>query len=321
MVELFYEYWVAFGVVIGAIVVIYGNVRSLRTMLSEIRDWLIVRYFPEDFDTGWPQALSARYCNERWEIDEVLRLRRQYFSEVLNSDVISSDDSYWDTFEKNQHAFRIISESEQPFGYWGIIPVSKHDFERFIAGELSHAEMLSDASISWAEADPHDLYLYHIGVVTIPKFTDGAHRNSLPIREAKVELDNVATIYELSKWATIKGVAVYASTAKGEKAIIKNLLALGFERTGKFAANDRLSEIAVLRGKNIVRFFDEIYKRRIERLLARQTGGIFARVRTFISRIIWGPDYIKRVPHSDRLELVKVRSELRKKPPSKNKGS
>ncbi|SFR60655.1 hypothetical protein SAMN04488005_3223 [Yoonia tamlensis] len=318
MVELFYKYWIALGVTIGAIVVIYGNFRSLGAMISELRDWLIVKISPEDFDTGWPQALSARYCNERWEIDEVLRLRRQYFEEVLKGDVISSDDSYWDAFEKNPYAFRIVSELEQPFGYWGIIPVSKESFDQFLLGDLSHAEMLSEACISWADADPANLYLYHIGVVTIPKSIDGGSSNSLPIREAKVELDNIATIYELSKWATIKGVAVYASTAKGEKAIIKNLLALGFERTGKFAASDRLSEIAVLRGDAVAGFFDAIYKHRILRLLARHKGGRVAGAWTWLSNIIWGPDYVKRVPDADRRELVRVRSELRKRPPVKD---
>ncbi|MGR3677005.1 MAG: hypothetical protein ACU0AZ_03335 [Paracoccaceae bacterium] len=107
--------------------------RKIRENLLDFAEYLRGRSasgVPEE--TLWPVELSAKFASGRGDIPFVLDLRKRVFRDVLNKEVISGDDTYWDAYDRNKFSFSLVSEEGLPFGYWGMIPVGKQDFEKFL---------------------------------------------------------------------------------------------------------------------------------------------------------------------------------------------
>lgn len=316
----FQEIWGPIVLLIGAIVGFFTQLSKILSGWRMLRDsmavWFGDRGIENEVIYFWPDELSSRYANERWELQEILEIRKKYFVEYLKQTVISDDKSYWAAYENNKSAFSVVSEGGEAFGYWGLIPVSKEHFLSFLAGELTHADMLSKAVVlSWRDADPKELYLYHIGAVTLPVHSPGSPTRGIPIRAAKVELDNIALIYAISRHANISGLAVYPSTKEGAIAISKHFVKHGFTRTGILAVDeDPLTEIACLSGDNVNYFLNKLFEEYVEPHRSGKPVKWTRKIAKFINKNLVGPEFHLRVPRRRFRELASVLRDLKHEP-------
>ena len=310
--------WEAIVLAIGVIATLFSQLDKIFAVLQRIRNkvavWLGDHGIEDEVMYQWPEELCARFANDRWEIKEILEIRKKYFVDYLDSDVIASDDVYWAAYESNPWAFSVVSEKRVPFGYWGLVPISKKDFFTFLEGKLTHAEILSGAVLSWREADPTELYLYHIGAVTLPVRSPDQHPGGIPLRAGKLELDNIASIYSISKHANICGLAVYPSTKEGAIAISRHFVKNGFIRTGILAATgDPLTEIAYLSGENVKIFLDNLHEEYVKPSLANKPSKRTRKLARLMNNKLIGPDYHQRVPRRSVREVALVIRELKMK--------
>ncbi|MGR3617276.1 MAG: hypothetical protein ACU0BB_14725 [Paracoccaceae bacterium] len=289
--------------------------RKIRENLLDFAEYLRGRSasgVPEE--TLWPVELSAKFASGRGDIPFVLDLRKRVFRDVLNKEVISGDDTYWDAYDRNKFSFSLVSEEGLPFGYWGMIPVGKQDFEKFLEGGLTHAQMLTEASIAWEDADPQNLYLYYVGAVVLRKEYLAEGEPELHNMEYKTLLDSIVVGYGLSKRAAIKGIAVYASTGYGWKICERQLLAHGFEETGVFADTDRVTEILVLKEDNVDSFFDTMRAKHIDPHMKSTKKGRLAAVSTWMQRVTHRPEKSATQPTRDLRESAIMAQLVRKVP-------
>lgn len=219
--------------------------------------WRAARGLPDE-EARWPKALTSRFVGRRSEMGEVLEIRRRVFEQVLHKPLVSGDESYWACFERNKQVFKLVGEAGMPFGYWGVLPVSRASFEAFLAGKVSHSEMLTEHCLSWQDTDPTGLYLYYVGIVSLSTEALEEREPHLLRMEAKVIQDAMASMAVLASLAQIKGIAVYASTKFGARLSERKLIENGFRPTGVFASEDRITEILLLDEPQIAPFFEAI---------------------------------------------------------------
>ncbi|MEO1573794.1 MAG: hypothetical protein AAFU65_02430 [Pseudomonadota bacterium] len=279
--------------------------------VGELRMRLIGAVRDDVDDTQWPAALSSRFVREKWELRCILKMRKTFFEKIKRRSELSSDESYWKAFERNNYAFSIVSERREPFGYWGLVPVSKKDFDRFVAGEVSHDEMLRDCTISWMDADPDELYLYHIGVVTMTDAAEKLRTTAFQVNAAKIVRDIIAVLFWLHRLGTIKGIALYPSTEEGSSAIQHWLKNKGFVGTGELVdERDPIQEVHVLNDDKVDQFFAS-WEDNLARLRVRSDDGRNESLgETVWSHIDFWSDFRPRVPQRDRKQIDHLAREI-----------
>jgi hypothetical protein len=111
------------------------------------------------------RSFTSRFATTAYDLDVVLRLRRAYF----RNHVVSSDDSYRQCWKVNRFCMKVVDDLfGEPIGYWGVVPIAKETFNRFIKGGergITHAEMLGDHAQAWTAVRPDEVRLYIIGAV------------------------------------------------------------------------------------------------------------------------------------------------------------
>lgn len=304
--------WAALLSVIAVLALVISRVRAIRGGLVDLRDWIHARLEPPR-EQHWPSELSARFASSRDTLQDVLDLRRRVFDQVLQKELIAEDRTYWDAFERNRYSFSILSEAGMPFGYWGVIPVSKKHYDQFVAGDMTHAQMLSDATLSWEAADPDAMYLYFVGTVSLNRDCLTTSEPRLRRMGYKVLIDATVALLALSTVAQIKGVAVYASTKYGWRVVKNKLLKNGFETTGEFAEEDRLTEIIVLREASVGQFFDALSRDHVDDLLSRDARGRTSSAKAKIEALMSGTDRNPRVPRRSLRESALVRRLIKRR--------
>lgn len=271
--------WILSVVLGGAVLAGRQVFAALRRKRQQHLDW---EQLAEESQCG--KALTSRFVAQRSEMEEVLEIRRRVFEKVLNKPLVSTDHTYWECFERNKQAFKLVGQAHLFFGYWGAIPVSAAHFAQFTAGELTHAQMLSDCTLSWADVDPDALYLYFIGIVSLSKTSLSPSEPHLTLMEAKVIQDAMATLATVSDHATIKGIAVYASTKFGARISENRLIENGFRQTGVFASSDRITEILVLDGENSAPFFARLREKHLQ---SEGAAGVLRRAKRNGLQPVW----------------------------------
>lgn len=300
--------------VLAAAVSLFAFLPKARAFIVTIKDlstfFLGDNGLEPDEELLWPKKLRARFTDEAWEMEEIIKLRNTYFKDYLKKDTLTDDTIYWDVFKKNKHAFSIVSEHQEAFGYWGLIPVSRQSFFEFLSGNISHSEMISKRSISWREADPHDLYLYYIGAVTIPTNSPEKHKGGLPLRAAKVELDNIHVLYKISTFSKISGIVVYPSTQQGAFAIKKHFIRGGFKRTGIYVDDTGLTEIAHLEEENTHEFINFLYREYVVPHRSKNNMSFTKKLARLLNSKLVGVSFHHRVPERRLRDTAKLIRQL-----------
>jgi hypothetical protein len=182
------------------------------------------------------RTFTSRFATTAYDLEVVLRLRRAYFRNHL----VSPDDSYRRCWASNRYSLKIVSDLfGEPIGYWGVIPIGKETFTRFIkggAGGITHAQMLGDHAVDWTALPSSEIRLYIIGAV-VPVADGRNQRESSLLQKMiswRVLLDSFQFALELMERATLRAVCGYPSRTGG----YTTLESMGFARTKVCIAGD-----------------------------------------------------------------------------------
>jgi len=180
------------------------------------------------YNPSFDLLYRSNFADSRDELDVVLRIRRSFFG----TDLISSDDTYVDCWNKNSDCFKVVYNSKnKPIGYWGIAPTTRFAYDRFLEGVMTHSMILTSQVRSWQDLRGEASYLYIIGAV-VPhsmQWMPGASRNN-KIRSCYVIMDMINFMIEVQPHLSIRGVFGYPSEKGGHDILNK----FGFRKNGNF---------------------------------------------------------------------------------------
>jgi hypothetical protein len=163
-------------------------------------------------------ARTSKFARTETDIGRVLAIRAMHFGD----DAPASGDAYTNSRLIETQLIKLVYKDGTSVGFWGVLPVSKANFEAFCAGQRTHEQMFSDAAISWDEAAKQDaLYLYFTGLVAAP-----------PNAGYSVIFDALAFFRDIHDVKPIAGIACYAEREAGQRLIDRSLLTAGFRETG-----------------------------------------------------------------------------------------
>jgi hypothetical protein len=207
----------------------------------------------DDFVSGGNEGAQRSHYALESDLETVLKIRTASFPGAA----VSGDDTYRECFKINPQSFKLVEWSGQYIGYWGIIPTTRDYYFKMCNGELSHAEMLTDGVISWADVDPDNVYVYIIGIVTLSEkylkigFTTAAR---------KVLLDAFSTIEQIFSDPRnhLRGVVGYPATKQGLKIVEKRLDDYGFQNTRIYPKAKDSYAIRVLLEKDVEPFLAKV---------------------------------------------------------------
>jgi hypothetical protein len=211
--------------------------KAAESVLERIGRAVRPRTPDEGHIQGPPErAFTSRFATTLHDLDAVLRLRRAYF----RNDLVSPDDSYRRCWKANRFSMKVVSDLfGEPIGYWGVIPIAKETFNRFIKGGewgITHGEMLNNHALPWTAVRPSEVRLYIIGAV-VPVAEGRNRRESSLLQKMiswRVLLDSFQFGIELMDRLTLRAVCGYPSRTGG----YSTLDAMGLARTKVYIGGD-----------------------------------------------------------------------------------
>lgn len=210
------------GIEIGAVVLKAG---------VKLYKWLKDRVRTPPEPPSPARLATSRFANTEDDLATVIALRHNHFGKR----VIVPDDTYTACWRRNQDSMKIVfGAGNEPIGYWSVIPVSRNSFEEFIAGKLTHAEMMSKRCLAWTSVDSSEAYLYVVGaVVPAPEGKD-PHSMFHGMLKACVVADMFQFGLTLISRVTVAGVCGYPTRGEGLALFQRS----GFVHKDVFVEND-----------------------------------------------------------------------------------
>lgn len=248
------EWLGAIAALITIIMAVWWVVRNpLRDMRNFIFRLFGAHFNESDFASGGEEGSQRSHYAREHELPIIFKIRDSSFPGKR----VSGNKSYMDCHSTNRQSFKLVDWSGQFIGYWGIIPVSKEYYVKMCAGEVTHAEMLSEGVLSWEGVDPENVYIYIIGIVTL---AEKYVKIRFETAATKVLLDAFSTIEQIfsDDRNVLKGAVGYAATNQGLKIVENRMDAYGFVDSKVKPPAKKSFSIRVLKEESVTDFLTKV---------------------------------------------------------------